>query len=138
MVGTEVSRHPIEISPPDIAPFKDGNTGVDYVHVLESGKAGPNVMVQALTHGNEFCGAIALKILFDEKITPEKGKLTLAFANVDQNRAVVRPEFDVGQAVNPAARVGPPPGLQRRCNCVCRRHDRHSPYNLPRQCRGYF
>ena len=74
--------HPIEISPPEIAPYKTGNTGVDYVHVLDSGKPGPNVMVQALTHGNEFCGAIALKILFDEKIRPAKGKLTLAFANV--------------------------------------------------------
>ena len=75
-------HHPIELSPPDIAPYKAGNTGVDYVHVLDSGKPGPNVMVQALTHGNEFCGAIALKVLFDEKIKPRQGKLTLAFANV--------------------------------------------------------
>jgi len=75
-------NHPIEISPPDIAPYKQGNTGVDYVHVLDSGKPGPNVMVQALTHGNEFCGAIALKQLFDEKIVPQQGRLTLAFANV--------------------------------------------------------
>jgi predicted deacylase len=74
--------HKIEISPPDITPYKTGNTGVDYVHVLDSGKPGPNVMVQALTHGNEFCGAMALKGLFDERIRPEKGKLTLAFANV--------------------------------------------------------
>jgi len=76
-------NHPIELSPPDIRPYRNGNTGVDYLHVLDSGKPGPNVMVQALTHGNEFCGAIALKILFDEKIKPEKGRLTLAFANVD-------------------------------------------------------
>jgi predicted deacylase len=74
--------HKIEISPPDIAPYRTGNTGVDYVHVLDSGKPGPNVMVQALTHGNEFCGAIALKYLFENSITPEIGKLTLAFANV--------------------------------------------------------
>ena len=85
------SHHPIEISPPDIAPYKAGNTGVDYVHVLDSGKPGPNVMVQALTHGNEFCGAIALKLLFDEKIKPERGKLTLAFANV---AAFQRFDFD--------------------------------------------
>jgi predicted deacylase len=74
--------HPIELSPPDIGPYRTGNTGVDYVHVLDSGKPGPNVMVQALTHGNEFCGAIALKQLFDENIRPRQGKLTLAFANV--------------------------------------------------------
>jgi predicted deacylase len=86
-----MNHHPIEISPPDIAPFKSGNTGVDYVHVFDSGKPGPNVMVQALTHGNEFCGAIALKLLFDEKIKPEKGRLTLAFANV---AAYARFDFD--------------------------------------------
>jgi predicted deacylase len=73
---------PIEISPPDISGYKNGNTGVDYVHVFDSGKPGPNVMVQALTHGNEFCGAIALDLLFREKIKPVQGKLTLAFANV--------------------------------------------------------
>ena len=76
------NTHPIEISPPDITPYRAGNTGVDYVHVLDSGKPGPNVMVQALTHGNEYCGAIAMKNLFDEKIRPAQGKLTLAFANV--------------------------------------------------------
>ena len=72
----------IEIQPPDISSYRKGNAGVDYVHVLDSGKPGPNVMVQALTHGNEFSGAIALDFLFREKIRPSKGKLTLAFANV--------------------------------------------------------
>ncbi len=84
-------NHPIQLAPPDIGPCKSGNTGVDFVHVLDSGKPGPKVMVQALTHGNEFCGAIALKRLFDEKIMPEKGKLTLAFANV---AAYARFDFD--------------------------------------------
>jgi predicted deacylase len=83
--------HKIEISPPDITPYRTGNTGVDYVHVLDSGKPGPNVMVQALTHGNEFCGAIALDLLFRQGIKPIKGKLTLAFANV---AAFARFDFD--------------------------------------------
>jgi predicted deacylase len=83
--------HKIEISPPDITPYRTGNTGVDYVHVLDSGKPGPNVMVQALTHGNEFCGAIALDLLFRQGIRPMKGKLTLAFANV---AAFARFDFD--------------------------------------------
>jgi predicted deacylase len=74
--------HPIELSPPDISPYRTGNTGVDYVHVLDSGRPGPTIMVQALTHGNEFCGAIALDLLFSQKIIPQKGKLILAFANV--------------------------------------------------------
>jgi predicted deacylase len=75
-------KYRIEIQPPDIARYREGNAGVEYVHVLDSGKPGPSVMVQALTHGNEFSGAIALDFLFREKTTPRNGKLTLAFANV--------------------------------------------------------
>jgi predicted deacylase len=75
-------NYPIEIDPPDIERYRRGNAGVDFVHVLDSGKPGPSVMIQALTHGNEFCGAIALDVLFKQSIFPSKGKLTLAFANV--------------------------------------------------------
>jgi predicted deacylase len=75
-------KYRIEIQPPAIARYRDGGSGVDYVHVLDSARPGPNVMVQALTHGNEFSGAIALDYLFSEKAKPVKGKLVLAFANV--------------------------------------------------------
>ena len=75
-------HHPIEIAPPDITPYRQGNTGVEYVTSLESGRPGANVMIQALTHGNEFCGAIAMDYLFREGLRPATGTLTLAFANV--------------------------------------------------------
>lgn len=75
-------NHPVEIDPPDIERYRRGNAGVDFVHVLDSGKPGPSVMIQALTHGNEFCGAIALDFLFREHLQPLKGKIVLAFANV--------------------------------------------------------
>ena len=84
-------KYRIEIQPPDIKPYRKGNAGVDYVHVLDSGKPGPNVMVQALTHGNEFSGAIALDYLFKQQIKPGKGKLVLAFANA---AAFERFDFD--------------------------------------------
>jgi len=87
-----VAEHfPIELSPPDITPWRAGNTGVDYVHALDSGRPGPNVLVQALTHGNEFCGAIALDWLLREGFRPAQGRLTLAFANVE---AYARFDFD--------------------------------------------
>lgn len=77
----------IELSPPDIKPYRAGNTGVDYVHEFDSGRPGPTVMVQAITHGNELCGAIALDWLFKQgmgkSLTPLHGKLILSFANVD-------------------------------------------------------
>jgi predicted deacylase len=75
-------NYPIEIEPPDIRRYRHGNAGVDYVHVLDSGRPGPSVMIQALTHGNEFCGAIALDRLLRDRFSPLKGKLILAFANV--------------------------------------------------------
>jgi predicted deacylase len=81
----------IEIKPPDIEPYRRGNAGVEFVHVLDSGKPGPNVMVQALTHGNELCGAYALDFLFREHVKPNRGKLVLAFANV---AAFARFDFD--------------------------------------------
>jgi predicted deacylase len=84
-------KYRIEIQPPDISAYRHGNSGVDYVHVLDSGKPGPTVMVQALTHGNEFSGAIALDHLFKEKTAPVQGKLILAFANV---AAFERFDFD--------------------------------------------
>ena len=86
-----MTHHPIQIEPPDITPYRHGNTRVDYVHVFDSGRPGPNVMLQALTHGNEFCGAIALDTLFKEKVRPRAGRITLAFANV---AAYERFDFD--------------------------------------------
>lgn len=86
-----MNHHPIDIQPPDISAYRSGNTGADYVHLLDSGKPGPSVMLQALTHGNEFCGAIALDYLFRQKVRPRAGKLTLAFANV---AAYARFDFD--------------------------------------------
>ena len=74
---------PVELTPPDITPWRAGNTGVDFVHRLEAPLPGPNVMVQALTHGNEICGAIALDWLLRQGFRPLRGQLTLAFANVE-------------------------------------------------------
>lgn len=73
---------PIEITPVDIASLADGNVGIPYVHRFESGRAGPHVLVNALTHGNELCGAHALAFLFEHGVRPSRGTLTLSFANV--------------------------------------------------------
>jgi predicted deacylase len=74
---------PIELQAPDIARWRDGTTGLAYVHRIDSGKAGPSVMVQALTHGNEICGAIALDGLLADPPPLVRGSLTVVFANVE-------------------------------------------------------
>jgi predicted deacylase len=77
------SPYRVELSPPDISPYKTGNTGVEYITTFDSGVAGPHVMVNAVTHGNEICGAIAVDRLFKMGVRPVRGKLSLSFANVD-------------------------------------------------------
>jgi predicted deacylase len=71
-----------ELLPRDLAPYRRGNTGIDYVHRFESGRAGPHVLVNALTHGNEFCGMVAATHLLDAGVRPRVGTLTVSFANV--------------------------------------------------------
>ena len=71
----------IELTPPDISAYAAGNTGIDYYTTFESGIPGPHVLVNAITHGNELCGAIALDFLFRKTVRPTRGRLTLGFAN---------------------------------------------------------
>ena len=73
---------PMELTPPDISPYKAGNTGVDYFTTFEAAAPGPHVLITAVVHGNELCGAIALDHLFRENLRPARGKLTLGFVNV--------------------------------------------------------
>jgi predicted deacylase len=80
------SVYPIEVDFPDLAPYRDGNTGVAYIHTSDSGVPGPHVMINALTHGNEVCGAIVVKGLLDHDMRPRRGRLTLSFANVEAYR----------------------------------------------------
>lgn len=71
----------IELVPVDIEPYRDGNTGIPFMTTYDSGKPGPHVMVMAVTHGNELCGALALDWLFRQDVRPPQGKLSLGFLN---------------------------------------------------------
>ncbi|MFX1681627.1 succinylglutamate desuccinylase/aspartoacylase family protein [Mitsuaria sp. CC2] len=77
--------HPeVRLQPPAIERWRHGpGSEVEFVHVLESGLPGPTAMVVALTHGNELCGAIALDTLLRQDVRPLRGRLILAFANVE-------------------------------------------------------
>lgn len=79
----QATNYPIELTAPDIAPYKAGNTGTEYFTCFDSGKPGPHVMITAVVHGNEVCGAIALDWLFRHDVRPLKGKLSLGFMNTE-------------------------------------------------------
>jgi predicted deacylase len=74
---------PIEVAFPDISRWAAGNTGTPYVWRFASRNPGPHALVQALTHGNEVCGAIALDELLASGFRPARGTLTAVFANVE-------------------------------------------------------
>lgn len=71
-----------ELPQPDISAWRAGNTGVEGVWQFDSGRPGRHVMISALVHGNELCGAWALKGLLEAGVRPAKGRLTLVLANL--------------------------------------------------------
>jgi predicted deacylase len=81
-VSTPISAPAINVAFPDLDPYADGNAGLPYVWTFAASRRGPHLIVQALTHGNEVCGAIVLDWALREKLRPTRGTLTLAFANV--------------------------------------------------------
>lgn len=72
-----------EIEPPDLGPWRSGNTGTTGVWRFDTGLPGRHVLVTALVHGNELCGAWALRDLLAAGVRPRRGSLSLAFANLD-------------------------------------------------------
>lgn len=79
---TDPNAYTVEIAQPDISPYRKGNTGIEYATTIDSGTPGAHVMITALAHGNEICGAIVLDELFRAGIRPLAGKLTMMFCNV--------------------------------------------------------
>lgn len=77
-----LKQYPIELSFPDLSKWKQGNCGVDYVYQFKSENPGKHVMIMSLIHGNEISGALVIDRLLRDKLKPERGTLTLGFANV--------------------------------------------------------
>jgi len=73
----------IQVTPRDLSPYRAGTAGIDYVHTFDSGVAGPHLMINSLSKGNEICGSEAVAALLDDGVRPIRGRLTLSFANVE-------------------------------------------------------
>lgn len=71
-----------EVERPSLGVWRAGNTGVEGVWHFEADEPGPVVMITCLVHGNELCGAWAVKGLLESGLRPRRGALTLAFCNL--------------------------------------------------------
>jgi predicted deacylase len=109
-----MSTHPpLEVLPRDLSAYRAGNTGIPYVHRFASGRPGPHVLVNALTHGNEFCGMVAATHLLDHGVRPRIGTLTVSFANVAAYESFdPRQPFDSRQLVHNLNRIWSPEWLE--------------------------
>ena len=103
----------LELLPRDLAPYRAGNTGIPYVHRFDSGHPGPHVLVNALTHGNEFCGMVAATHLLDREVRPQRGVLTVSFANVEAYESFAHDDpFASRQLVHNMNRIWSPDWLE--------------------------
>ena len=82
---------PVSTLPPDITRWALPGVA-PYVHERQGSAPGPEVLLTALVHGNEYSGAIALSELLASGWLPARGRVTAAFCNV-----AAFERFDVGQ-----------------------------------------
>ncbi|TFY98573.1 succinylglutamate desuccinylase/aspartoacylase domain-containing protein [Ramlibacter rhizophilus] len=85
---------------PDLGPWRAGNTGTEGVWHFESGRPGRRVMVTSLVHGNELCGAWAVRGLLEAGVRPLQGSLTLAFCNLEAFDRFDPAAFDASRFVD--------------------------------------
>jgi predicted deacylase len=71
-----------ELARPELGRWRAGNTGTEGVWRFDAAAPGADVLVTALIHGNEICGAWALLAALQAGLQPRRGALTLAFCNL--------------------------------------------------------
>lgn len=82
MSGGAGKPHAVELAQPDLSAWASSCTGVSHVQERSSGQAGPDVLVTALAHGNEYSGALALDEFLRSGLQPRRGRITAAFCNM--------------------------------------------------------
>jgi predicted deacylase len=72
----------VRLDPPNLDAWREGNIGIPGFTTIGSKAAGPHVVLLALTHGNEYSGAIVLDRLLRDGFRPLRGTLTIGFVNL--------------------------------------------------------
>ena len=78
--------HAVSLRPPELSCWAAPTDGVRFVQERASGQAGPEVLVTALVHGNEYSGARALHDFLHSGVKPRRGRITAAFARFDKSQ----------------------------------------------------
>ncbi len=71
-----------ELPKPELGVWRTGNTGTEGVWRFDAAAPGRDVLVTALVHGNELCGAWAVLAALQAGLRPRRGSLTLALCNL--------------------------------------------------------
>ncbi len=74
-------HHAVKLEPPGLSFWAASSLGVPHVHERSAAVPGPEVLVTALVHGNEYSGAWALDAFLLSGLQPRRGRITLAFCN---------------------------------------------------------
>ena len=77
-----LTHHPLQTLPPAVSGWLASGSGTPYVHERPGSAPGPEVLVTALVHGNEYSGAIVVNELLASNWRPANGRVTFAFCNV--------------------------------------------------------
>jgi predicted deacylase len=102
---TAFKPYPVEIERPEIECWAQSNCGaVAYVHEFSNAMPGPDVLISALVHGNEYAGAIVvhelLGLLQSGKLQVRTGRITALFANVQGYRSFDSTQPDASRFVD--------------------------------------
>ncbi|MFM8615595.1 MAG: succinylglutamate desuccinylase/aspartoacylase family protein, partial [Alphaproteobacteria bacterium] len=81
--GRVVPHFAVGFAVPDLRPWLGGNCGIPGVWTFTAAAPGPHLALVALTHGNEIAGAAVLAEMLVADIRPERGRLSLIFANTE-------------------------------------------------------
>ncbi len=81
-VRTAPPAHPLQIAAPELACWAVSGSGVPYVLEGAGQAPGPEVLITALVHGNEYSGAVALDAFLRCSAQPRRGRVTAIFCNM--------------------------------------------------------
>ncbi|MFC5521865.1 succinylglutamate desuccinylase/aspartoacylase domain-containing protein [Polaromonas jejuensis] len=81
MSGQPFKAHAVSLTPPELSGWAASATGVAHVQERSAAASGPEVLVTALVHGNEYSGALALDEFLRSGLRPRCGRITAVFCN---------------------------------------------------------